>query len=239
LPSGAWSCQTCPMIKAAAKGAFITFEGGEGSGKSTQTALLADRLRLRSLDVVVTREPGGSPYAEQIRDVLLAPKATQPGALTDTLLFNAARADHLDVTIRPALAAGHWVICDRFADSTRAYQGAASGLDATTLATLQSLVVGPTTPDLTLLIDLDPAVGLTRASQRRSVAASGTPLVADSFEGRDMQFHQRLRQGFLDIARAEPQRVVVLDGFQNQLMLADAVFRAVTERLQLPNVAAR
>jgi dTMP kinase len=224
------------MKQAKPQGVFITFEGGEGSGKSTQSALLADRLRGRGVDVVVTREPGGSPYAEQIRTVLLAPKTTQPGALTDTLLFNAARSDHLDVTIRPALAAGRWVICDRFADSTLAYQGAASGLDIQTLATLQSLVVGLTQPDLTLLIDLDPAVGLTRASQRRSVAAAGTPLVADSFEGRDMQFHQRLRKGFLDIAQQEPQRIVVLDGFQNQLMLADAVFRAVSARFQLPEV---
>jgi dTMP kinase len=215
---------------AAKKGVFITFEGGEGSGKSTQSSMLAEKLRARGLSVIVTREPGGSPYAEQIRDLLLAPKATQPGALTDTLLFNAARADHLDVTIRPALAAGQWVICDRFADSTRAYQGAASGMDRDTLFALQKIVVGATQPALTLLIDLDPTVGLMRASQRRSVAASGGPLIADSFEGRDMQFHQRLRQGFLDIAREEPERVVVLDGFQNALMLGDTVFRIVAER---------
>jgi dTMP kinase len=227
------------MTHGTAQGVFITFEGGEGSGKSTQSALLAERLRAHGVDVVVTREPGGSPLAEQIRDVLLAPKDHTPGALTEALLFNAARADHLDVTVRPALAAGRWVICDRFSDSTRAYQGAAGGLDPASLGILESLVVGPTTPHLTLLIDLDPAIGLTRASQRRSVAALGAPLIADSFEGRDMTFHRRLRDGFLELARAEPQRIVVLDGFQNSLMLADTVFRTVAERFTVPTRVAR
>jgi dTMP kinase len=211
-----------------------TFEGGEGSGKSTQAGMLADRLRARGLDVLVTREPGGSPLAEQIRDLLLAPKDVAPGALTEALLFYAARADHLERTVRPALAAGRWVICDRFSDSTRAYQGAAGGVPAEALATLEALVVGASKPDLTLLIDLDPAIGLTRAAQRRSVAVQGGPLVADSFEGRQMVFHQRLRQGFLDLAKSEPNRIEVLDGFQNQLILSDAVFRLVVERLPVP-----
>jgi dTMP kinase len=227
------------MTHGTAQGVFITFEGGEGSGKSTQSNLLAERLRGDGLDVIVTREPGGSPLAEQIRNVLLAPRQNAPGALTEALLFNAARADHLDVTVRPALASGRWVICDRFSDSTRAYQGAAGGMDPATLSLLEKLVVGANTPDLTLLIDLDPTIGLTRASQRRSVAVQGTPLVADSFEGREMQFHQRLRQGFLDLARAEPHRIVVLDGFQNQLTLADLIYRIVTERFKLRPEAAR
>ena len=216
------------------KGAFITFEGGEGSGKSTQAAALAERLRARGIDVVVTREPGGSPLAEQIRELLLAPKPQPHGALTEALLFYAARADHLEQTVRPALALGQWVICDRFSDSTRAYQGAAGGVVAAIIETLDGIVVGAATPDLTVLIDLDPAVGLTRAALRRSVAVQGAPLVADSFEGRQMQFHQRLRQGFLDLAKAAPERMVVMDGFQNQLMLADAIFRTVCERLPVP-----
>jgi dTMP kinase len=215
-------------------GAFITFEGGEGSGKSTQAAALAERLRMRGIDVVVTREPGGSPLAEQIRDLLLAPKPAAPGALTEALLFYAARADHLEQTVRPALAVGRWVICDRFSDSTRAYQGAAGGVAPDTIETLERMVVGATAPDLTVLIDLDPAVGLTRAAQRRSVAVQGSPLVADSFEGRQMAFHQQLRQGFLDLAKASPERIAVMDGFQNQLTLADTVFRTVCERLPVP-----
>ena len=217
-----------------AKGAFITFEGGEGSGKSTQAAALAERLRGRGIDVVLTREPGGSPLAEQIRELLLVPKPQPHGALTEALLFYAARADHLEHTVRPALALGQWVICDRFSDSTRAYQGAAGGIEAAVIETLDGMVVEATTPDLTVLIDLDPAVGLTRAAARRSVAVQGSPLVADSFEGRQMQFHQRLRQGFLDLAKAAPDRIVVMDGFQNQLMLADAIFRTVCERLPVP-----
>ncbi len=176
------------------KGKFITFEGGEGSGKSTQAGLLAERLRARGLTVVVTREPGGSALADRLRELILAPSKAPPSALAEALMFYAARADHLDKTIRPALEKGHWVVCDRFSDSTRAYQGAAGGLDPAVIDALERMVVGASAPDLTLLLDLDPSVGLARADARRKSVASalttGGFIVADTFEGRTSGFPQ-------------------------------------------------
>jgi dTMP kinase len=210
-------------------GRFITFEGGEGVGKSTQIKHLAATLQSQGISPVLTREPGGSPFAERAREILLDPGATPKGALAQSLLFFAARSDHLDETIRPALAAGRWVLCDRFTDSTRAYQGAASGVDPATIATLDHMVVGADQPHLTVLLDLDPKIGLARADQRRAATPGGF-IAADTYEGQRLDFHQRLRQGFLEIAQQEPNRVVVVDAFRNELTIADEIWRIVSSR---------
>lgn len=191
-----------------AHGRLITLEGGEGAGKSTQARLLAEHLTTAGIEVVVTREPGGSPLAEKIRDLILDPSTPAHSQLAEALLFGAARADHLDGLIRPALARGRWVICDRFSDSTRVYQGAVGGLSPEILGQLDAIVVGATQPDLTILIDIDPVVGLARVANRRA-----TSQPADRYEGRATDYHQQLREGFLAIARSEPLRCVVVDGF--------------------------
>ena len=205
---------------------FITFEGGEGSGKSTQARLLADRLQAAGVDVVVTREPGGSPFAEQVRALILDPATAPHSALSEALLFYAARADHLDRTIRPALGSGRWVICDRFSDSTRVYQSVAGGLDAATIEALEQLVVAPTAPDLTFILDLAPEAGLARAAVRRQ---AGAP--TDAYETRGLAFHERLRSGYQAIAAAEPGRCVLLDGALPIGRLAELVWAEVTQRL--------
>ena len=210
---------------------FITFEGGEGAGKSTQVRLLAERLTAAGLTAVLTREPGGTPFAEKVRDIVLTPEFAPKAPLAEALLFSAARADHLEQVIRPALARGEWVISDRFADSTRAYQGAAGGLSPLTIDAIEHIALGETKPHLTIVLDLDPKTGLARANARRGAQTPGTFVATDTFEGRKLAFHERLRQGFLDIARAEPARVAVIDAFQNQLTIADAVWSLVNERL--------
>ena len=211
-------------------GKFITFEGGEGAGKSTQSRLLADRLTALGRRVVVTREPGGAPCAEAIRGLLLSAGAIPADPLTEALLFNAARADHLASRIRPALADGRDVLCDRFADSTRAYQGAAGNLSADIIARLEAIVVGTTRPDLTLVLDLEPAAGLVRANVRRATAGH---IGTDQFEGRGLGFHERLRAGFLAIASAEPARCVVIPASGDAAAVGVLVWRAVAERLGL------
>jgi dTMP kinase len=210
-------------------GNFITFEGGEGAGKSTQAALLQKRLRERGVDVLLTREPGGSPRAEEIRKVLLSGAAKSYGPLAEALLFYVARDSHLELTIRPALARGQWVICDRFFDSTRAYQGAASGVSIASLDALERIVVGPTRPHLTLVLDLPPEEGLRRARARP--VASGTE--TDRFETMSLTFHTRLRQEFLDIARSEPWRCVVIDASRPAEAVAQDIWNAVDERLEV------
>src|SRR5690606_18081710 len=149
-----------------ARGKFITFEGGEGAGKSTQAQLLAERLKARDIQVVLTREPGGSAFAEQVRELILGSNTADHGRLAEALLFSAARADHLERTIRPALEAGQWVICDRFADSTRVYQGVAGGLPKAIIEALERIVVDDTVPDLTIVLDLPATDGLARARGR-------------------------------------------------------------------------
>lgn len=185
-------------------GFFITLEGGEGAGKSTQIQRLAAALRQHGRDVVVTREPGGSPGAEAIRGLILN-GGFGFSAVTEALLFSAARLDHLEKTIRPALARGAIVLCDRFFDSTRAYQGASSGADPAILTALEAIAVGTTQPDLTLIFDLPPATGLKRAAERRGLGG------VDRFESEALAFHEKLRAGFLAIAAAEPHRCVVID----------------------------
>jgi dTMP kinase len=227
-------------------GKFITFEGGEGSGKSTQARILADRLRQRGLDVMVTREPGGSPFAERLRELLLDPSTPPHSAMSEALLFYSARADHLETTIRPALKAGTWVVCDRFSDSTRVYQGYAGKLNPQIVQALDLIVVGKSRPDLTLIIDVPVEIGMARAqvrlgqkqAQQKTAATRGDatprevrPLVSDRYESRDVDFHKRLRQGFLEIATAEPERCTVIDGHHDSAVVAASVWSAVRKRL--------
>lgn len=203
------------------RGRFITFEGGEGAGKSTQARRLADRLRTHGREVVLTREPGGSPGAEQLRALLVEGDADRWSPLSETLMMYAARADHLQRTIRPALARGAWVICDRFLDSTRAYQGADAppGL----VAALEQAVVGEELPDLTLVFDLPVEMGLARAGARPGAEAR--------FENKGLAFHQGLRAAFLAIAHDEPGRCAVIDAAADIDAVAEAVWAAVAARL--------
>jgi dTMP kinase len=188
---------------------FITFEGGEGGGKSTQIRLLADALRQAGQAVRLTREPGGAPGAEDIRRLLVEGEPGRWTPDTEVLLHFAARADHLDRVIRPALAAGEWVLCDRFADSTIAYQGYGHGIDLGWLQTLRHRVVGTTEPSLTIILDLPLETGLSRAANRHQTATGQA--AEDRYERMDRSFHQRLREGFLAIAKAEPGRCKVID----------------------------
>ena len=209
---------------------FITFEGGEGTGKSTQIQLLAQNLKGAGIECIETREPGGSDFAEAIRHIILDPSTPDHGPLSEALLFSAARADHLEKTIRPALEAGKWVLCDRFADSTRAYQGAAGGLQLEVLLQLERLVIAKTPPDLTFILDLDVAKAFDRVAKRRDQQAD-TNAGDDAYERRNRKFHEALRQGFLTIAQAEPNRCVVLDAEPEQPHIAEEVWRCVQERL--------
>ncbi len=195
-------------MSAPARGRFITLEGIEGAGKSTVAAALARELSSASVVVRSTREPGGTPLAEKIRCVVLERGDEQVSAETETLLMFAARAIHLDNLVRPALARGEWVLCDRFTDATRAYQGAGRGIDRQLIESLASSVHRGLEPDLTLLLDLPVEVGLERARQRRLVAGEGA---VDRFEAEALQFFKRVRAGYLDIAQREPQRCRVLD----------------------------
>lgn len=198
-------------------GRFISFEGIDGSGKSTQARLFAEHLRGLGHEVVLTREPGGSPGAEEIRALLLTGDPDRWSAETELLLFNAARRDHLERVIRPALARGAWVISDRFADSTRVYQGLRSG-DLRALADeMHRLVIGQD-PDLTLLIDMDPAEGLARAKGRQGHE--------ERFEEFGADLQTRLRAGFLALAEAHPERIRVIDGRGTEADVAAAAVRA-------------
>lgn len=206
-----------------AQGFFITLEGGEGTGKSTQAARLADALRADGHEVVATREPGGAAGSEAIRNLLVNGPTGRWSPLAETLLFSAARDEHLRATIRPALARGAVVVCDRFADSTRAYQGSAGGVSGAAIRALEEWVVGPTKPDLTLILDLDPEVGLGRSDDRGEGG--------DRFERMDAAFHARLRAAFLEIAAAEPERCVVVDAAQPIEEVATGIAAIVRERL--------
>jgi dTMP kinase len=206
-------------------GKFITFEGGEGAGKSTQAALLGERLSAMGIGVVLTREPGGSPGAEIMRHVLLSGAAKRFGPDTEAVLFAAARADHLDMVIKPALRAGHWVICDRFIDSTRVYQGIAGKVDMPFIRGLERLTVGAFRPDLTFVLDLPADIGLARAQARRSTAGP------DRFETEDLAVHEALNAGFRAIAAEEEQRVVLLDANRPPERVAADIWEAVCRRL--------
>jgi dTMP kinase len=208
-------------------GRFITLEGGEGSGKSTQARRLGAALEAVGRHTVVTREPGGSPAAERLREVLLSGRAKQFGTFAEAVIFASARDDHLRTTIRPALARGDWVVSDRFADSTRVYQGALGNIDPRLIMALERLVVGPTKPDLTLVLDLPATTGLQRAASR-----GGSP-EPDRFEAEDLAFHERLRESFLEIAEREPERCVLIDATPPPDRVAAAIWEAVAERFGL------
>ncbi|MDP2122942.1 MAG: dTMP kinase [Parvibaculum sp.] len=211
-----------------AQARFITLEGGEGAGKSTQIQRLAEKLRERGETVCVTREPGGAAGAEAIRQLLVTGETTRWSAKTEALLHFAARADHLERTIRPALARGEWVISDRFVDSTLAYQGQGVGLEF--INELKEMVVGADMPALTLILDLPVEQGLARAKSRQGQDNSAE----DRYERMGLAFHEGLRQAFLNIAKNEPERCVVIDASGAPAAVATAIWQAVEQRLTPP-----
>ena len=188
------------------RGCFITVEGIEGVGKSTNLAFIRDWLTGRGLSVLETREPGGTPLAEEIRELLLKPREEKVDPQTELLLIFAARAQHLRERVEPALARGHWVLCDRFTDSTYAYQGAGRGFDRAQIALLEQLVQDSLRPDLTLILDIDPKLGLQRAGKRSQ---------PDRFEGETLVFFERVRQAYRELARSAPQRYQLVDASQD------------------------
>lgn len=203
------------------RGKFITLEGGEGAGKSTQAARLAKALRTAGLVVLTTREPGGAPEAEKIRELLLQGSGWDP--ITEALLHFAARREHLVHTVLPALKRGEWVVSDRFADSTMAYQGYGLGVDRALIEDLYRLAVGDIRPDLTFILDIPVDEGFARLA--------GRGIDADRYERMDRDFHERLRQGFLDIAGREPDRCIVIDGRGDAAAIGAAMLAAVRDRL--------
>lgn len=213
------------------RGRFITVEGGEGTGKSTQVRMLAEALRGFGLAVVVTREPGGTTAAEDIRALLVEGAVRRWSPVSETLLHYAARREHLDRTILPALAAGQWVVSDRFADSTMAYQGYGLGLGREFVAGLHRLVVGDLRPDLTLVLDLPVEEGLARASARAGCE--------DRYERMDLGFHERVREGFLAIAGDDPERCVVVDARGSPESVAARLLAQVRASLPVPPRVAR
>ncbi|MDT6938614.1 dTMP kinase [Brucella pseudogrignonensis] len=205
-------------------GLFITFEGGEGAGKSTQIALLAEHLRALGLDPLITREPGGSAGAEAVRHVILSGNAESYGPAMEALLFAAARADHVDQLIRPALAESRIVLCDRFIDSSRAYQGVTGNLDAIYMAAIERIAIDGAMPDLTIILDIPAEKGLSRANKRRGSD------VADRFEKEAIAVHEARRQAFLAIAEAEPDRCKVIDADRDQDAISADII-AVTDEI--------
>jgi len=206
------------------RGRFITFEGGEGSGKSTQIKALAERLAAAKLRAIVTREPGGSPGAEIIRHVVLSGMGKLLGPDAETLLFAAARDDHVRTVIQPALNKGLWVLCDRFSDSTRVYQGRLGHVAPAVLNAMERVTIGDLKPDLTVILDVPVEVGMQRAAVRRG---SGAP---DRFEAEDLKFHQQLREAYRQIAADEPQRCVLIDASVDAGTVAASVWAALRDR---------
>ena len=207
------------------RGRFITFEGGEGSGKSTQIKTLAARLDAAKLRTLVPREPGGSPGAEIVRHLVLSGMGKLLGADAETLLFAAARDDHVRSVIQPALNQGIWVLCDRFSDSTRVYQGRLGQVAPAVLNAMQRVTIGDLKPDLTIILDVPVEIGMQRAAVRRG---TGAP---DRFEGEDVRFHQDLREAYRQIAAAEPERCVLIDATPDPATVAASVWTALRDRL--------
>lgn len=207
------------------RGKFITLEGGEGTGKSTQARRLADRLKEHGIPCVLTREPGGSTVAEIIRHVILSGAAKPLGAEAETMLFAAARDDHLVQTIRPALERGEWVICDRFADSTRVYQGVLGEVDPRMIKRLERIIVGDTKPDLTLVLDMPAQAGLARARSRQGAGPS------DRFESEGLAFHEKLREAFRQLAMLEPDRCRLIDASGSADEVAADIWSVVESKL--------
>jgi dTMP kinase len=213
-----------PADNPSTRGRFITFEGGEGAGKSTQIRLLADRLAAANVRTVVTREPGGSPGAEVVRHLVLSGIGKVLGPDLETLLFAAARDDHVHLVIEPSLARGLWVLCDRFSDSTRAYQGSLGKVDPALIDALERVTIDGLRPDLTLVLDLPVETGLERAAKRRG---GGTP---DRFEAEDLDFHQKLREAYRRIARDNPQRCVLVDASADERTVAERIWQVMQDR---------
>jgi dTMP kinase len=207
------------------RGRFITFEGGEGTGKTTQAAALAQRLRSMGIGVVLTREPGGSPGAEIIRHVILSGVAKPLGPEAEAILFAAARDDHVTTTIEPALARGRWVVSDRFADSTKVYQGALGRVDPLLIGGLHRVTIGTLTPDLTFILDLPAEIGLQRAAARRGGHS------VDRFEGESLEFHEKLRDAYLRLAAGEPNRCVLIDARDEPSAVTARIWETVAKRL--------
>ena len=229
----AWAPRNSEMVEAAVKrtrgrGRFITFEGGEGSGKSTQIKVLAERLNTARLRAIVTREPGGSPGAEIIRHVVLSGMGKLLGAEAETLLFAAARDDHVRTVIEPALSQGIWVLCDRFSDSTRAYQGRLGKVSPAVLNAMERVTIGDLKPDLTIVLDVPAELGMRRAKYRRG---AGAP---DRFEAEDVRFHQELREAYRQIASAEPRRCMLIDATAEPAIVAAHVWAALRDRFFAP-----
>lgn len=211
------------------RGRFITFEGGDGSGKSTHIAHLAKRLEAHKILVTITREPGGSLGAEQIRGLLVTGQLARWDGMTEALLFFAARRNHVETLIKPELAKGIWVLCDRFADSTKVYQGIGQGVGEDKIDTLYNLSLGNFKPDLTIVLDVPIEVGLTRSGQRLERDGSDE----DRFERMGKNFHTQLRKGFLKIARDNPKRCRVVDATKSEDEVADAIWCEVTKRFKI------
>ena len=215
------------MSARVSQGLFITFEGGEGAGKSTQIRRLHARLEALSIKTHVTREPGGTPGAELIRALILDGKRPALDALTETLLFYAARANHLAELIRPALAKGDVVLCDRFSDSTRVYQGVLGAVPSVVVEQLEALVVAETKPDVPIILDIPPETGLARASARRGSHQ------ADRFESETLEFHKNLRQGFLDLAERDSDRIIVIPALGNEVSIENEIWQKLASRFPL------
>jgi dTMP kinase len=207
------------------RGRFITFEGGEGSGKSTQIKKLAERLNAARLRTIVTREPGGSPGAEIMRHLVLSGMGKLLGHDAETLLFAAARDDHVRTVIQPALSQGTWVLCDRFFDSTRAYQGSLGSVPASLINAMQRVTIGDLKPDLTIILDVPVEVGLQRAAARRG---DGSP---DRFEAENLQFHRDLREAYRKIAAEDPARCVLIDANADADTVAGRVWTALRDHI--------
>lgn len=213
------------------QGLFVTFEGGEGTGKSTQIRLLADRLRRRGVDVLVTREPGGSPGAEAVRHVILSGAAEEYGTRMEAVLFAAARNDHVEEIIRPALASGAVVLCDRFMDSSRVYQGITGNLEPAFVQNLERVAVGGVIPDCTIILDIPASEGLRRA-RLRTGASSGSE-EPDRFEKEELGTHEKRREAFLDIAEADPLRCRVVEAAGTAEEIAEKVLAIVEPLLPI------
>jgi dTMP kinase len=206
------------------RGRFITFEGGEGSGKSTHIKKLAERLNAAKLRTLVTREPGGSPGAEIIRHLVLSGMGKLLGPEAETLLFAAARDDHVRTVIKPALNQGIWVLCDRFSDSTRVYQGRLGHVAPAFLDAMERVTIGDLKPDLTFVLDVPVEVGMQRAAKRRGIGAP------DRFEAENLGFHQELRDAYRQIAAAEPERCLLIDAKADLNTVAESIWNALRDR---------